>query len=270
MNAMPTIALIGCGAMGGAIARGLVETGKVPGEGLLLVDASEERALGLARELGAKAAKAADLASAAAADAVVLAVKPQVLPGVARELASCKGSALVVSIAAGITLATLQGLFEGHHVVRVMPNLALTAGSGATAIAPAPSATPEEAAYVRDLFAAFGPAAIFTEAQLDAMGAISGCGPAYFALFVDALTRAAIEQGIPAAVAREFILATCRGTAAILSEGEHPRAFMEKVMSPGGTTAAAMAVMDPLFMEAASSGVEAAMERTRELAQKEA
>ncbi len=262
-----SVAVIGCGAMGGAIARGLVTTRNVDPSNLTLVDASDEKVAALAKELGAHAAKAGDASVAEAADLVLLAVKPQVLPAVAKELSPSLGGKLVVSIAAGVTISTLEGLMPGARVVRVMPNLALTAGSSGTALAGGKGASEGDLALVVRLFGAFGPAAAMSEAQLDSMGAISGCEPAFVALFVDALTRAAIEQGIPASLAREFILATLIGSAKILQGGEHPRAFMEKVMSPGGTTVRAVAAMDPAYMEATAKGVRAAVARTRELAE---
>ncbi len=267
MPAELSVAVVGCGAMGGAIARGLVATKNVDPKALLLVDANEKKAEALAEELGARAAVAGDADALAGASLVILAVKPQVLPGVARELASVLEGKLVVSIAAGVTIATLERLIGGARIVRVMPNLALTAGSSGTALAGGKGASEDDLALAVRLFGAFGPAASMTEAQLDAMGAISGCEPAFVALFVDALTRAAIEQGLPASMAREFILATLIGSAKILQGGEHPRAFMEKVMSPGGTTVRAVAAMDPAYMESTAKGVRAAVARTRELAE---
>ncbi len=267
MCAELSVAVIGCGAMGGAIARGLVAAKNVEPSGLILVDASEEKAAALAEELGARAAKAGDAEALSATSLVILAVKPQVLPGVAEELSPALSGRLVVSIAAGVNLATLTTLMPDARVVRVMPNLALTAGSSGTAITGAKGASSDDVARVVRLFSAFGPASAMGEAQLDAMGAISGCEPAFVALFVDALTRAGIEQGLPAGLCREFILATLIGSAKILQEGEHPRAFMEKVMSPGGTTVRAVAAMDPAYMEATAKGIRAAVARTRELAE---
>ncbi len=262
-----SVAIIGCGAMGGAIARGLVATENVAPGALTLIDANAEKADALARELGAHAAEARDVLALADVELVVLAVKPHVLPDVAKELAPALAGKLVVSIAAGVTLATLQKLMPDARVVRVMPNLALTAGSSGTALAGAKGTSAEDLELAVRLFRAFGPAEAMGEAQLDAMGAISGCEPAFVALFVDALTRAAIEQGLPAGMAREFILATLIGSAKILQGGEHPRAFMEKVMSPGGTTVRAVAAMDPAYMEATAKGIRAAVARTRELAE---
>ena len=266
MPEKPAVAVIGCGAMGGAIARGLVAKERVEPTDLVLVDADAKKAADLAAELGARSVASADLGGATA-DVVLLAVKPQVLAAVCKEIAPVFRGRLVISIAAGVNLASLAKLAPGAAgIVRAMPNLALTAGSGATALA-SQSATSEQRSLARELFDAFGPAEFFTEGQLDAMGAISGAEPAYVALFVDALTRAAIEQGLPAATARRFILSTMIGTAKILEEGEHPRAFMEEVMSPGGTTVRAVAAMDPAFTKATHEGVRAAVARTRELAE---
>ena len=121
---------------------------------------------------------------------------------------------------------------------------------------------------VRTLFGALGSAQVMTEAQLDVAGAVSGCGPAYFALFVDDLTRAGVRCGLPAAACREMVLATMRGVAQqLLDSGEHPRAYMEKVTSPGGTTAAGLEAMEWQLFQACSEAVDAALERTHELAE---
>ena len=178
-------------------------------------------------------------------DVLVLAVKPQVLPSVLGQLEGALDGRLVVSIAAGVKLATLEGALAGARVVRVMPNLPLQVLSGATAVCPG-SSRAEDGKLVQALFAALGSAQVMTEAQLDVAGAISGCGPAFFALFVDDLTRTGVRAGLPAAACREMVLATMRGVAQqLLESGEHPRAYMEKVTSPGGTTAAALEAMEP-------------------------
>jgi pyrroline-5-carboxylate reductase len=105
------------------------------------------------------------------------------------------------------------------------------------------------------------------EDQLDAEGAVVSCGPAYIALFVDALTRAGVKAGLPAGACREMVLATMGGVVkGLMESGEHPRAYMEKVTSPGGTTAAGLYAMEPLLEEAAYAAVEAALVRTEELA----
>ena len=262
-----TIAIIGAGSMGGAIARGLVASGTLDAASVTVCDTNAAVLESLAEQGMNVVSDAAELV-ALGTDVVVLAVKPQVLPAVVAPLASALKGRLVVSIAAGINLATLEGLVPSARFVRVMPNLPLQVLSGATAVCAGSIATAGDVELVRGLFAALGSAQVMTEAQLDVAGAVSGCGPAYFALFVDDLVRAGVRRGLPAAACREMVLATMRGVAEqLLRSGEHPRAYMEKVTSPGGTTAAGLQEMEePLFF-AASEGVDAALERTRELAE---
>ncbi len=265
-----SVGIIGAGSMGGAIARGLVASGATSASRIAAYDPNEAALAELA-ELGMTTAASADELVAEGCDLVVLAVKPQVLPAVLAPLAEGLAGRLVASIAAGVTLATLEGTLPESRVVRAMPNLPLQVASAATAVCGGSKATPEDVELVRDLFARLGSAQVMSEAQLDVAGAISGCGPAYFALFADDLTRAGVRRGLPAAACREMVLATMRGVAEqLLRSGEHPRAYLERVASPGGTTAAALDVLETQLWYAASEGVEAALERTRELAEGEA
>lgn len=262
------IGIVGVGAMGGAIARGLVNAGALDAHSVVVVDNDDAKVDALAQLGMGRAQKAGDLPRLGC-DVVVLAVKPQVLPAVLAELGdgSLDGR-LVVSIAAGVKLATIEAALPGARVVRVMPNLPLQVLSGATAVCPGSRATSADSELVRSLFAALGSAQVMTEAQLDVAGAVTGCGPAFFALFVDDLTRAGVRAGLPAVACREMVLATMRGVAQqLLDSGEHPRAYMEKVTSPGGTTAAGLQAMEELLFCAASDGVDAALQRTRELAE---
>lgn len=260
------IGIIGAGSMGGAIARGLISSGALDVASLAVCDPNEA-VLAPLREQGVKClSTAADLV-AEGTEVVVLAVKPQVLPAVIAPVAPALEGRLVVSIAAGVTLGTLEELIPAARVVRVMPNLPLQVLSGATAVCPGSRATAADAELVRAMFAALGSAQVMTEAQLDVAGAVSGCGPAYFALFVDDLTRAGVRAGLPAVACREMVLATMRGVAEqLIASGEHPRAYMEKVTSPGGTTAAGLEAMEWSLFCAASEGVDAALARTHELA----
>ena len=261
-----SVSVVGAGSMGGAIARGLVASGAMDASSVSAFDLSQAALAPLA-ELGIKCSNSLDELVALDADVLVLAVKPQVLPSVLEQLEGALDGRLVVSIAAGVKLATLEGALAGARVVRVMPNLPLQVLSGATAVCPGASASEDDGLLVQALFAALGSAQVMTEAQLDVAGAISGCGPAFFALFVDDLTRVGVRAGLPAAACREMVLATMGGVATqLLQSGEHPRAYMEKVTSPGGTTAAALGAMECALWTCTNEAVDAALERTRELA----
>lgn len=263
---MARVAILGCGSMGGAIARGLLESASISADNLFVYDPDDACVEGLAAQGAHRMSSAAELAREQC-DAFVIAVKPQILPAVVGPLAGSLAQRLVVSIAAGVNLQTLGELLPESRTVRVMPNLPIQVRSGATAIAPGKLATDDDVDLVRSLFLALGSAQVMREDQLDAEGAVVSCGPAYVALFVDALTRAGVKAGLPASTCREMVEATMLGVAKMLIEsGEHPRVYMERVTSPGGTTAAGLYEMEPLVVDAAYAAVEAALERTKELA----
>ena len=262
-----TVAIIGAGSMGGSIARGLVESGALPGEQVLVCDHNSGKLAALAQQAGVRTFSTSAEMLAEKPGIVVLAVKPQVLAPVLEQHAADLDGALVVSIAAGVTLATLGAALPGARVVRVMPNLPVSVRSGASAITGGASAGEADVATVQALFATLGSAKVMREDQLDAEGAVVGCAPAYFALMVDALTRAGIRAGLRATDAREMVNATMLGVAeSLAASGEHPRAYMERVTSPGGTTAAALYELEPALVEGGYDAVDAALARTAELA----
>lgn len=261
-----TVGIVGAGSMGGAIARGLVASGACSAGEVSACDVSETQLAPLAG-LGLRTTTDSSELVGWGTDVVVLAVKPQVLPQVMEGLADALAGRLVVSIAAGVPLAAIEAALPASRVVRVMPNLPIQVLSGATAVAPGSRASREDAERVRALFAALGSAQVMREDQLDAEGAVVSCGPAYFALFVDTLTRAGVRAGLSAAACREMVEATMLGVAkSLLESGEHPRAYVEKVTSPAGTTAAALFELEPRLLEGSYAAVDAALARTRELA----
>ncbi len=263
---LQSVAFVGGGNMGGAIARGIVQVGLVGAERVMVADPSEAVAEGFAA-LGVQTFADASQMIAQGPDIVVLAVKPQVLPSVVSSLTEALDGHLVVSIAAGVKVATLEQMLPGARVVRVMPNLPLQVQSGATAICAGSAATTDDLAAVKSIFGALGAACVMREDQLDAEGAVVGCEPAYVALFVDDMVRAAIEHGMFAQDARQMVLSTMKGVATqLLESGEHPRAYMEKVMSPGGTTVCGVRAMEEQMFCAVTEAVDAAARRTRELA----
>ncbi len=262
-----SVGIIGAGAMGAAIASGLVESGAMAASQVTICDHNAPKLEALAAKCGVATCASAEGVLAAGTDVVVLAVKPQVLGALLEKSASSLASRLVVSIAAGVSLATLEAALPAARVVRVMPNLPVAVRSGASAVCGGAAASGADVELVRQMFAALGSAKVMREDQLDAEGAVVGCAPAFFALMVDALTRAGVRSGLRAADAREMVNATMLGVAEMLKEeGEHPRAYMERVTSPGGTTAAALYELEPALMEGCYAAVDAALERTAELA----
>ncbi|GJM55487.1 pyrroline-5-carboxylate reductase [Granulimonas faecalis] len=264
------VCIVGGGAMGGAIARGLVASGTCPASHVTVCDHNDAKLEALASDCAVSTARDAARALAASPDVVVVAVKPQVLSSLLEEVGPAVAGSLAVSIAAGTPLGSIEEqLGEGARVVRVMPNLPVAVRRGASAVARGLWATDDDVALVCELFGALGSVAVMREDQLDAEGAVIGCAPAYFALMVDALTRAGVDAGLPAAAARDLACATMGGVSEMLSDsGEHPRAYMEKVTSPGGTTAAALRVLEPALVEGCYGAVDAALERTRALSRK--
>ena len=261
-----SVGVIGVGAMGGSIARGLVEAGVLDASHLLVADSDERRVSAFAK-MGARVFADGATLLADAPDVVILAVKPQVLGGVMADLAPLMGERLVISIAAGVTVSAIERALPSARVVRVMPNLPVQVRSGATAVCAGSRTDAEDVELATTLFSALGAVAVMREDQLDVAGAVSGCAPAFFSLFVDALTRAGVRAGLPAACAREMVESTMRGCAEqLLTEGVHPREYMERVTSPGGTTAAALYELEGPLTEGTYAAIDAALARTRELA----
>ncbi len=262
-----TVGIVGAGSMGGSIARGLIDAGVVAPDRLLVAD-HEQAKLAPFAELGAHVLADGRALVDQRPDVVVLAVKPQVLPAVMQTCADALAGRLVISIAAGVTIASIEAALPGARVVRAMPNLPVQVRSGATALAAGSLATADDVELARSLFSALGAAVVMREDQLDVSGAVVGTAPAFFSLFVDTLTRAGVRAGLPAQACRELLETTMRGCAEqLLGEGVHPRAYMERVTSPGGTTAAALRALEPLVAEGSEEAVDAALARTRELAE---
>jgi pyrroline-5-carboxylate reductase len=187
---------------------------------------------------------------------------------VVRGVAGALCEALVVSIAAGISIARLESLLPaGTPVVRVMPNTPAMVGAGMSVVSGGSEANAEQVDLVRALFDELGDAVVLDERFQDAAGAISGCGPAYVALFVDALSRAGVRHGLSRDVAQHLAVQTLAGTAKLIEvTGQHPEQLVDAVTSPGGTTIAALEVLEARgFRAALADAVTAAVARSREL-----
>jgi pyrroline-5-carboxylate reductase len=214
------------------------------------------------------------LAAAKGADVIVLAVKPQVMKAVCVELAASIAQArpLLISIAAGIRIDQLAAWLGGElPIVRSMPNTPALIGAGATGMIAnhaASAAQRDQAAVI--LGAAGTTVWIDDEDMMDTVTALSGSGPAYFFLLVEALEDAAVAQGLPRATARVLATQTCFGAGRMLAEdGEPPTVLRERVTSPGGTTAAALeAFADGNLRALVASAIAAATERGRELSER--
>ena len=233
---MATIGFIGTGSMGGALARAAAKSPLC--EKLLLANRSPEKARKLCAELGAELTD--NRGAAARADVLFLGVKPQGLRAMVEDIRGVlegRERCLIVSMAAGWTLAELGELLGGMPVVRILPNIPVAVGEGVTLLCASPAVTKEEKALVRELLGASGMVAELSEELLEAASGITGCGPAFAAMFVDALADGAVACGLPRKEAIAFAAQMLVGTArSILASGEHPDALRDRVCSPGGST----------------------------------
>lgn len=259
------LVVVGGGRMGTALVRGLLAAGHDPA-GLGVVEAAAERRAALPAEVGADVAVLAAVPDRPAG--AVLAVKPADASAACAALAAA-GTSRVLSICAGVTLARLQGwLGEGCAVLRAMPNTPATVGAGVSAVAAGPGAEPS-LDWALEVLGAVGTAVAVPEAALDAVTGLSGSGPAYVFLVVEALVEAGVRAGLPAALSRTLAVHTVAGAGRLLVDtGSDPEALRAQVTSPGGTTAAGLAVLEGRAVRAAFvEAVAAAAARSRELGQ---
>jgi len=264
------LAFIGGGNMAAALIGGLIRQG-LPSGRIVVADPSTEQLERLVRAYGVL--HAADNASAAAgAEAVILAVKPQHMRPVCLALKPQVEGArpLIISVAAGIPHAALSRWFGAHiAIVRTMPNRPALSGFGATGLYAPPSVGAAGRALAESIMAAVSATVwVEHESQMDTVTALSGSGPAYFFLFMEALEAAAHERGLPNDIAHKLTLATAYGAARMARESHEPLAVLrEQVTSKGGTTAAALAVLDAAGLRATvAHAVAAADRRSAELA----
>lgn len=262
------IAVIGGGKMGGALVEGMISGGLVKPEALMVSDADEGRRREMADRCAVQVT-ADNREAVRGADVVLLAVKPQNMAEVLAELAGAlPASALVISIAAGIATAFIEeGLRQAIRVVRVMPNMPALIGEGAAALAPGAHASAEDLALVRHIFDAVGITVEVKEELMDAVTGLSGSGPGYVFLIIEAFTDAGVRVGLPRETALKLISQSLLGAAKLCLKGEKPPAELRAmVTSPGGTTLAGLKVLEERRLrEALMDAVEAATNRSAEL-----
>jgi pyrroline-5-carboxylate reductase len=273
-RALPPIAILGAGSMGGAILHGLVRSGLAAG-GVTVTNRTAEKAAALAGLAGVVSIAledrpAGNTDAAATADIVLVGVKPEMVPDLLREIAPVlRAGTIVVSLAAGVTIATFQSILgEDVAVLRSMPNTPSLVGKGVTGLAAGANADAAAVAVVRRLFETVGTVVEVPEEQIDPLSTISGSGPAYFFLVVEEFTKAAIGQGFSEADARRMAEQTFIGAAALLeASGEDPAELRRRVTSPKGTTERAIAVLQHARLDATfDAATAAALARAKELA----
>lgn len=264
---MKRIMIIGCGAMGGAILSGCLAQGLWQKEDICIKEHTEALSREKADRYGVSPASTADIS---AADLILLAVKPDVVPMVLEEIFPY-GPKRVLSIAAAVTVAALEkGLPEKTPVIRVMPNTPASVGAGMAAITAGKYADEEFIEMAKEIFAALGKAAVVSERQLDEMGALSGAGPGYAFVIIDALADAGVRVGLPRKLAVEAAAQTLYGAAKmVLETGKHPAELRDQVTSPGGTTIAGIHAMESGGIRAAlMDAVMAALAKSDEMSKK--
>ncbi|MCW2818602.1 MAG: pyrroline-5-carboxylate reductase [Marmoricola sp.] len=262
-----TTAIIGAGVMGEALLSGLLRGGHAP-EDLLVGEKRPERAVELTERYAVRAVPNTE--AVAGAGTIVLVVKPQDMRDVLAEIApQVSVGQLVVSLAAGITTASIEALLpEGVAVVRVMPNTPALVDEGMATVSGGRHATEEQLVTVEQMLSVTGRVLRIAEKQQDAVTAISGSGPAYIFFVVESMIEAGVHLGLPRTTATELVVQTVVGSAKLLREtGEHPTVLRERVTSPGGTTAAAIRQLEDHKVRAAFiTAMEAARDRSVALA----
>ena len=261
-----TIAFIGGGNMGEALIRGLLAAQTVAPRQLTVADVQTARLRYLAEAVGVRT-MTDNRKAVSNADIVLLAVKPQQMREVLSDLRPLP-SALFVSIAAGVTTASIeQGLGGKARVVRVMPNTPALVRAGAAALAKGRFATNNDLAIAEAILGAVGVTVRVEERLFNAVTALSGSGPAYVFLLAEAMIKAGVDAGLSADIAKKLTLQTIFGAAKLmLDSGLEPAELRRKVTSPGGTTEAAMKVMaERNLPETFSKAVAAAARRGSEL-----
>lgn len=268
MDKKTRIGFIGGGKMGGAIVGGLLSRGVADAGRIWISDTAKDRLLEL-KDLYKIHTATENRTVVKNADILILAVKPQVMGPVLKDLSGAVGpSKLVISIAAGIPISFLEGhLGKGVRVIRTMPNTPALIGEGATALARGSHASEQDLDVARQIFDAVGRTVIVPEEQLDAVTGLSGSGPAYVFIILEALSDGGVRMGLPRDTALVLAAQTLLGAAKLFLAGDkHPGQLKDMVTSPGGTTIAGIQALEEGGLRAAMIGaVEAATLRSQEL-----
>ncbi len=273
-TSLPPISILGAGSRGGAILHGLVRSGLATG-GITATNRSAPKAAGLAALDGVTSIALEEhpdgnARAAASAAIVLIGVKPAMVPDLLREIAPhLRPDAIVVSLAAGVTIETFEAILgDDVAVLRSMPNTPALVGKAVTGLAAGSRAGAAEVALVRRLFETVGSVVEVPESQIDPLSTISGSGPAYVFLLIEALTEAAVGKGFSDAQARLMAEQTFIGAAALLeASGTDPAELRRRVTSPKGTTERAIAVLQAAHLDGVfAEATDAALARARELA----
>ena len=262
-----TMAVLGVGNMGEALLGGVLRAGITPKERVIVYDASAERLAKIAEQFGVRAATGC-VEAAADSEVVLLAVKPQNLPAIQKELqGKFHAGQLVISILAGMPVSKLRAaLGPEPTIVRVMPNLPALIGQGMSVVAD-DAAEPEQVELVKSILATVGGVVALPEKHLDAVTAVSGSGPGFVYLFIEALAEAGEAAGLPREESRKMAAQTFIGACQLLERsGEPPEELRRRVTSPGGTTEAGIQAFEELRLrDVFRAAIERSTRRAEEL-----
>jgi pyrroline-5-carboxylate reductase len=265
-----SIGFLGAGKMATALAKGFIRAGLVTPNEVIASDVTEAACAAFAKETGAKTT-AFNPDVAKFANVLILAVKPDQVSGALAEIRDVTNEKhLLISIAAGVTLAKLEaGLGDDARAIRVMPNTPALVGSSATGFALGKSATSTDAEIATKLFSAVGVAFQVKESLLDAVTGLSGSGPAYVYLFIESLSDGGVAAGLPRDIATKLAAQTVLGAARmVLETGQHPGALKDMVTSPGGTTIEGLHELEKGKLRGTvMSAVRAATDKSKKLGQ---
>ncbi|MBK7998493.1 MAG: pyrroline-5-carboxylate reductase [Verrucomicrobia bacterium] len=270
MSSAMKLGFLGAGKMASALAKGFIHAGLATGDSIIASDPYEAARASIAKDAGIRTT-ASNLDVLNASEVIILAVKPdQVSAVLAEAQPHFTGKHLLISIAAGVTLARMESaLPAGAKVVRVMPNTPALVGASASGFALGKAAGAEEAQLVQKLLSAVGTAYQVKESLLDAVTGLSGSGPAYVFLMIEALSDGGVAAGLPRDIATKLAAQTLLGSAKLLLEtGQHPGALKDMVTSPGGTTIDGLHELEKGGLRAALiNAVRAAAEKSKKLGQ---
>lgn len=252
--------------MGEALLSRLIQQNIYRPDQIVIGEPSPQRRQSLSQHYGVSVSDD-NQAVVSQATVLLLAIKPQVFDSVVQGLSLASTDQLVLSILAGVPLVRLEAAFANQPVIRAMPNTPATVGAGITAIAPGQHAQAHHLEQARVLFQAVGEVVEVPETLMDAVTGLSGSGPGYIAVFIEALTDGGVAAGLPRATAATLALQTVKGTAELLAlSGLHPAELKDRVTSPGGTTIAGIAQLEQAgFRSAVIEAVRSATRRSQEL-----
>lgn len=261
------VAIIGVGNMGLALMRGIIDSQAVAPDHITVHNRRKERTDSLVAQYGVLGAES-NAACVAGADIVLIAVKPQIFSKVLPEIRDAVGDALVISVAAGITCQRIEDALGGQaRVVRAMPNTPALIKEGAAGICAGEHATEADLALATAILEQICYVVTVDEVHMDAVTGLSGSGPAYLMLIIEAFSDAGVRVGLSREIAQALAVQTIRGSARLLQETkEHPGRLRDQVTSPGGTAIAGLHALEEGGLRTTiMNAVEAATKRAKEL-----